>query len=65
MRMRDIVLAHVATLVVAGALASAQVQLPPDPDPTCVVSQEEIKQWFHDGNVKKDGPVHPASSFQL
>ncbi|MBR0717033.1 hypothetical protein [Bradyrhizobium liaoningense] len=42
--------------------AAAQTALPADVRPTCTVAPAELKSWFKDNEVKKDGPVRPADS---
>lgn len=41
--------------------ATAQ-SLPPDPQPTCVVTAPVFASWFHAGAVSKNGVVDPANS---
>jgi hypothetical protein len=52
--------------VTAGLTGTAGAQvLPPNPDPTCVVTPDVFSTWFDSGTPGLDQPVKPADSITL
>ena len=59
--MRSLALVFFAAGFVAMALYGQSV-LPPNPAPTCTLSEQEISSWFRSGTVTEDGFVDAANS---
>jgi hypothetical protein len=59
-------LAGLVAGIAAGLAGTAEAQvLPPNPDPTCVVSPSDFNSWFKSGQAGLNQPVNPANSVAL
>jgi hypothetical protein len=64
---RTLAVPLVVALALAGMIyvATAQNPLPPNPAPTCTVTQAEFAKWFANGTVQRNGLVNPADSLNF